>query len=200
VTKQCSKCHETWPATAEYYGPDGRARDGLQSQCRYCRRASQRASYAADPEKCVARRMRYYWEHREAELAYSAAYHRANPEKIRRYQHRWSLRNPEKRREAHRNWRKRNAERSRAYTRSRQARLAGAAGRYTADDVTAQLQRQRGRCYWCEKKLGDSYHVDHVNPVARGGLNGPENIVVACPSCNLRKGAKHPMEWAGVLC
>lgn len=42
-------------------------------------------------------------------------------------------------------------------------------------------------------------HIDHVWPLSKGGSNGPENLVLACAECNLRKSAKTPMEFAGVL-
>jgi 5-methylcytosine-specific restriction endonuclease McrA len=36
-----------------------------------------------------------------------------------------------------------------------------------------------------------------VVPLVLGGGNGPENIVVCCPNCNLKKHSKHPMEFCG---
>jgi 5-methylcytosine-specific restriction endonuclease McrA len=82
---------------------------------------------------------------------------------------------------------------------NRRARKAGNGGTYRAADTAAQHERQHGRCYWCGKRLL-KYHVDHVIPVALGGSNDPANLVVACPACNQSKNAKHPMDWAGVLC
>ena len=73
-------------------------------------------------------------------------------------------------------------------------------GKYTAADVAAQYLRQHGSCYWCGVKVGKAYHVDHVFPLSRGGSNGPDNLVVACPACNCAKGAKLPHEFAGRLC
>lgn len=32
-------------------------------------------------------------------------------------------------------------------------------------------------------------HVDHINPVALGGDNAPENLITACAACNLGKSA-----------
>jgi 5-methylcytosine-specific restriction endonuclease McrA len=81
----------------------------------------------------------------------------------------------------------------------RRARIRQADGTHNAKDVQAQFNRQHGKCYWCHKKTGKQYHVDHVMPLALGGSNGPENLVIACPSCNLSKGARHPMDFAGVL-
>lgn len=33
-------------------------------------------------------------------------------------------------------------------------------------------------------------HVDHITPVADGGMNDPGNLVTACQACNLGKGAR----------
>jgi len=33
-------------------------------------------------------------------------------------------------------------------------------------------------------------HVDHINPVANGGDNHPDNLITSCMDCNLGKGAK----------
>jgi 5-methylcytosine-specific restriction endonuclease McrA len=80
-----------------------------------------------------------------------------------------------------------------------------ASGTHTAEDIAAQYERQRGKCYWrhanqdCWVTLEDGYHVDHVTPLILGGGNGPENLVIACPRCNHRKNAKHPMDFAGQM-
>lgn len=33
-------------------------------------------------------------------------------------------------------------------------------------------------------------HVDHINPVARGGINRIDNLITSCEPCNLGKGAR----------
>ncbi len=35
--------------------------------------------------------------------------------------------------------------------------------------------------------LGKTYHMDHKNPVVRGGENTKFNLCIACPECNLSK-------------
>jgi 5-methylcytosine-specific restriction endonuclease McrA len=61
-------------------------------------------------------------------------------------------------------------------------------------DEHIQLMRQKSRCYYCGKKLV-AYHIDHVIPLSRGGTDHPDNKVLACPSCNLKKNDKLPHEW-----
>lgn len=67
-------------------------------------------------------------------------------------------------------------------------------------DVTTQqlkeLVDRSKKCYWCEKKIGKLYHVDHVIPLAKGGKHTISNIVISCPTCNLQKNAKDPYEFA----
>lgn len=91
-----------------------------------------------------------------------------------------------------------------AHQRNRHARKRAAPGTHTAADVRAQYKRQKGRCFYgrkvnpdCAVSLKAGYHVDHVTPLVKKGSNGTENTVLTCPSCNLRKGAKHPMDFAG---
>lgn len=93
-------------------------------------------------------------------------------------------------------WRAANRERVRMYSRRRRALKAQAEGTHTAADIQAQYKRQKGCCYWCGVKVGDSYHVDHIVPLSRGGTDWPENLVVACQPCNQSKFNKLPHEWA----
>lgn len=192
--------------------------------------ARRRAYVAANKERVAEQKKRFYLEHRGEILEYGRQYREANRDRIKAQQKQWRtdhadelsaiakeryLANPdaakrrsarwykenrERAREMCRLWRKENADSVRCYSRSRKARKRGAEGYHTAGDISAQLLRQRGRCYWCKVKLGDVYHADHVVPLIMGGSNWPENIVVSCPTCNLSKGGKHPTEWAGVLC
>jgi 5-methylcytosine-specific restriction endonuclease McrA len=87
-------------------------------------------------------------------------------------------------------------EKIRVKIRSRRARVRGAAGHHTAEDVRIAIEVQQGRCFYCEGDVSAKYTVDHLIPLVRGGSDGPENIVIACPSCNFRKADKTPEEFA----
>jgi len=108
-------------------------------------------------------------------------------------------------RESHRSyfsdWRVDHPESVRAASHRRRARINASPSHFTADDIVAQRRRQRGVCYYCGCSLDESgYHIDHVMPLALGGGNAPENIVLSCPSCNLKKGDGLPWENTGRLC
>jgi len=94
---------------------------------------------------------------------------------------------------------RRNPERVRVVQRNRYARQMGAEGHHTAQDIEILYKAQKGRCYWCDKRVGKDYHVDHVIPLSRGGTNWPSNLVIACAYCNCSRGNKLPHEWGSKL-
>ncbi|WP_415785339.1 HNH endonuclease [Deinococcus saxicola] len=61
------------------------------------------------------------------------------------------------------------------------------------------IAAQRGCCFYCQSQLdfntARAVQVDHFIPLTRGGQNGPDNIVVACASCNGSKNDRMPWEW-----
>lgn len=55
------------------------------------------------------------------------------------------------------------------------------------------LSRDGFTCQYCGASAPDvKLHVDHIFPVARGGLNALDNLVTACVDCNLGKWAGEP--------
>lgn len=54
------------------------------------------------------------------------------------------------------------------------------------------MRRWGYRCAYCDAR---ATHLDHVQPLSRGGADAAHNIVPACAPCNLSKGAKTLAEW-----
>lgn len=79
--------------------------------------------------------------------------------------------------------------------RARRAAERSAEGTHSKKDIELLERKQKGRCAFCVKPISSGYHVDHIVPLALGGGNGPENLQLLCPTCNLKKGAKDPIEW-----
>ena len=54
------------------------------------------------------------------------------------------------------------------------------------------LERDNFTCQYCGHKdiTKRTLHVDHIHPVAKGGITTKENLITACDKCNNGKGAK----------
>ena len=73
-----------------------------------------------------------------------------------------------------------------------------AGGSFTAADIEAIRTAQGNRCYLCGARL-KKFHIDHFIPLALGGTNDAGNLRLACPTCNLSKGAKHPHDMGRLI-
>ena len=58
----------------------------------------------------------------------------------------------------------------------------------------------KGICYYCGKYVGsNNLTMDHLVPLARGGLSIRANLVPACKECNSKKKDSLAFEWEGFL-
>ena len=49
------------------------------------------------------------------------------------------------------------------------------------------------KCYWCKEPLTlDTSTVEHIVPLARGGLDNANNRTLACKNCNEARGCNMP--------
>jgi hypothetical protein len=226
--KRCTRCGEVKPASA-FSRVKKRGREYLRPYCRKCHTAATAAWRTANPGKRNEQQRRHRRENHAESLAKEAAMREANREaynerlrawrsrnKERRnaWQAEWRARNREQIRKGWLDWRDRNyghfrakanawqkahPEQARARDAARRARLTGAGGKISRKEILQLLAAQKGRCWWCTKKVDRKYHADHRIPVSRGGTSDKGNIVIACSQCNWSKGAKTPAEFAGRL-
>lgn len=83
------------------------------------------------------------------------------------------------------------------YRRTRRARAKMAPGDHTEQDVIDIFRMQKGHCGYCRVAISfDEKHVDHIQPLAKGGHNGRSNLQVLCGACNVRKNAMDPVDFA----
>jgi 5-methylcytosine-specific restriction endonuclease McrA len=106
--------------------------------------------------------------------------------------------------EASRRWIKNHPEKAKSLQRlrssKRRALIKGSAvGQFTLTDEAALLNKQRGRCAICGKKLRKRFHVDHITPLARGGEHKLTNLQITHPKCNMTKSSKDPIDFARSL-
>lgn len=177
--KQCSKCTHWLPATTEYFYARKGTRDGLYSNCKECaitysktRDLTLRTSNKAHSEEKYARQQIYLQEHDAEIQAYWQAHKEAQIAKQKANCRIYQQTHPE---------------RCKAAAHKHRALKLQAQGTHTAQDIQKQYKNQQGKCYYCRKKVGITYDVDHVIPLSKGGTNDPSNLVIACPHCNRSK-------------
>lgn len=208
---RCSVCVEAHAAYGRVY---------YQSNCEELKvKAS--LYRKVNPDKVAAAQHSWYTRHCEERREYGRllrdkysaefserdrSYHRVHRESRNESCRAWYAANRDYSLKRSQCYREANRDKFVAYASNRKARKLSAGGTYTGVDVLLQYDRQKGKCFWgvlvnplCVVDLVLGYHVDHVVPLSLGGSNGPENIVLACPSCNMKKNASHPMDWAGVM-
>lgn len=113
----------------------------------------------------------------------------ASLERKREQSKAWRLANPERYKKLTRDWRIRNRDKRRA---DKKARRAAKRKSLRSELMLAQ----RSRCAYCRSKLDSSAHLDHIIAVSKGGSNARSNFQLTCPTCNLSKSAKHPVDFA----
>lgn len=203
--KTCVKC-----GGAERYA-DGR--------CKPCTRATSAAWRAANTEKyrttnaawAAANKAAWKASNPEATKAHAAKYRLANKAKLRAKSATYYAINKVAIKERTSAWQKANREKRNAYTsawaaanpealiinsHNYRARIRATGGRLSKGLTKKLLKLQRGKCACgCKQPLGDSFHRDHIMPLALGGSNTDDNIQLLRAICNMQKTAKHPIDF-----
>lgn len=145
----------------------------------------------ATPEELAAAKLKYWNERRKT---YKVK--KPSPEVIRQY-----------RKSAYAKFKERHWEsfllQAAIQRHKRRALKKAAGGSFTAKEIAALYIKQGRKCATCKRRVSDKkgkrkYHIDHVTPLIKGGSNDIENIALLCQSCNNRKWAKDPDEFAKI--
>ena len=168
MTRFCPKCQ----AETE--------RNKKSDRCIPCHRAGTALWRANNPEKA-----------KEA----SAAWDAAHPDLLKKYGAKWYAKNQKVRKLSQAAWAKANPEARRNYNHNRRARELAGVGNLSKNLSTKLFKLQKGKCTCCKQPLGDDYHLDHIVPLALGGLNTDDNIQLLRQKCNQQKHAKHPIDF-----
>jgi 5-methylcytosine-specific restriction endonuclease McrA len=146
------------------------------------------------------RNQKYRAANREKVSDYNRAYREANREQLRAYISNWSQINRQKLSEYRRDYDVENRDKRKMAWHNRKARIKGNGGALSKDIVERLMIEQDGKCVCCGADLkGTGHHLDHIMPLALGGSNTDDNVQLLTPSCNLKKGARHPDEWIATL-
>lgn len=166
--------------------------DGLYPYCRKC-----------DSEKRAARKINdpvWAAEQARRKREYDAAYNAINKDRKReQVLTRYYIKTDEIKARI-REWQKANPDKVRAYkANTKAARRCQTEVGMTGAELAAWKAQQKKVCHWCGCACAKRYHVDHIKPLSRGGAHEARNLVISCPTCNLRKQAKDPLDFARQL-
>jgi 5-methylcytosine-specific restriction endonuclease McrA len=158
---RCSSCRKAW---SDYRREYNKKRKGWRSQ------------YEAEYRK----------RNRVSILAREADYRVANREKMRAYGIEYKRRYKDALLAKQRTTE--GKAKRRMIASSRRARLRG---QFVEDvDPRVVYEMHDGHCGICDESVSaESFDVDHVTPIARGGMHCYANVQLAHPACNKSKGA-----------
>lgn len=124
-------------------------------------------------------------------------YNDARKDEKRAYDREYRARREDELKAIHAAWREKNPEKVKTIQMSYVARRRS---QIASGDPTKLIHAWRigakKVCHWCSVKCPDDYHVDHYEPLAKGGKHVVSNLVIACPKCNHTKNARDPYEFA----
>jgi 5-methylcytosine-specific restriction endonuclease McrA len=133
--------------------------------------------YRGNREVLKRAKKQYAEEHSDEKKAYEIQYYQENADEIKARSRAWEVNNRPRRREIVR--------------KTENTRRARKLNQFVEDiDPQIVFERDEGICGICDTAVIGKFHVDHIIPLAKGGLHTYGNVQTAHPTCNLRKGPK----------
>lgn len=185
MMQTCTKCQKEKDDSC--FGKDSRKKSGLQSHCRDCQKAWKKKHYQKNTDRFRA-------EARER----SAAREKTEDQIARKkeYDREYRRKNAKRLSQIKRKWRAENQNTVSAIRKSYKAkRRSLERGGVSTAELADWQSRAEKICHYCGCECEDDFHVDHYYPLSRGGKHELDNLVIACPSCNVKKNAMDPVEF-----
>lgn len=210
--RHCNKCGNDWPPTLDYFFADKRTGHGFRSPCKQCIKdyrtankeslqSSRKKHYAANSGKIKQYVREHTQANKERVSTQRKQFREANKERLKQTRQQFKQEHPEVLRKWRHDWAVNHRDRRRENEHRREARKKNILGTHTANQIREQYERQKGKCYYCSKKLKWGEHeIEHTYPISRvAGTDIPANsidyLVIACRTCNTKKNNRYPWEF-----
>jgi len=208
TNKTCNRCGEIKPLS-EFYKNKG-MRDGHLKQCKECSNAYFKKYRQENAESIREFQKKYAQKNAEKLRDYQKKYRQENAERLNESSKKWGQENAEKKREANKRhyqenkaryrelqqkWQQENPERLKAlscnsYARRRARKVQNGIYKVTNKDLVRMYEKP---CVFCGEH--ENIQIDHVIPIAKGGVHGIGNLQTLCQSCNSKKSDKYMMQF-----
>jgi len=167
MLKTCRNCKLEKPITD--FHKHSSYKDGHRSQCAECCTQKAREKYKISPEEEKQRTKQYRLEHLEKYKARAVEYNKVYWQENRPLaNHHHQLR--------------------------RARKLQASTGTVTKEFVTNLYETTV--CHWCKSYTEPELRtMDHIVPLAKGGLHDISNLVMACRACNFSKNDSLVADW-----
>ena len=76
----------------------------------------------------------------------------------------------------------------------RRASKLNTKSKLNSEEINQLIINSNNICFWCDSYT-EKIHLDHITPLSKGGEDKITNLVISCPSCNVRKNNKNPEIW-----
>jgi hypothetical protein len=202
VTKVCNKCSTTKPVDDFYKNRS--KHDGLETICKTCKKVY----YSANRSTILDNKKKSYKKDSDTKKAYNKGYWKENKASLSKKNKQWRQANKEHVKRQMEAYRVRHKERL-----SARGKVTGKVWRANNKDKIAEKHaRRRARIknqsppitnlekslctalYWMSRVLSNScnepFHVDHIQPISKGGLHVFDNLQILSAEENLSKHTK----------
>jgi 5-methylcytosine-specific restriction endonuclease McrA len=142
---------------------------------------------------------KWYSENKQVHRAIGKSWANKNKETVKKIQKRYYEKNKSKILKTSKEWNKKNPEKYRLLKRTIEGRR-----RARINQNSKNLTKNQNKIIKCfyeqaqrmESRLGIKFHVDHIVPIALGGMHTPTNLQVLPASLNVKKHAREVYRWS----
>ena len=197
TTKICTKCNTEKELIL--FCRKQSSKDKLRSECKSCEKDYR----SRNKDKIIKNKKIYYQENKnkllEISCKYQTEYRKNNAEKLKEYNLKYKQTNKQKIKDNHSRYMQTAEGKASKRNSNHKRRALIKKSNILGKDIIELKIKQNNRCYWCSTSIAKTYQIDHYIPLSKGGEHLIDNIVLACPHCNMSKHDKDPIDFANKL-